>query len=107
MVIYPVPLTLVEEPADYVLIGPASGAPELPTFRAITGAVPATTLNVTSPAAGNFRVAHGLSGIPSRIRILPSSSGSIWVQTPTGWDGTYLYLTASDAGITSIVSVFE
>jgi hypothetical protein len=107
MIIYPAPLSLVQVPADYVFIGPASGSPALPTFRPASGALPSTTLNVTSPNAGNFQVAHGLSSIPSRIRILLSSAGSIWAQTPTSWDSTYVYLTASDTGLTALVSVFQ
>jgi hypothetical protein len=67
------------------------------------GAV-AATLSAAPSAAGNFQIAHGLSGTPSRISILPTSAGSIWQQAPP--DATYVYLSASDAGITATISVF-
>ena len=66
---------------------------------------PAATLLVDSSAPGAFRVAHGISGVPSFVEILPTSGGLIWETAPT--DATYIYLSASDAGITAKISVFD
>jgi hypothetical protein len=104
---YPDPFVLYPVPANYVLIGPPSGAPAIPTFRLASFGAPATTLSTTAPNAGNFTIAHGLTGAPSSVEILMSSPGAMWVQTPTSWDSTNIYLTASDAGLTALVYVFQ
>ena len=64
----------------------------------------AATLLVESEAPGAFTVAHGVAGVPSLVKILPTSGGLIWETAPA--DDTYLYLAASDAGITVTVSVY-
>jgi hypothetical protein len=65
----------------------------------------AATLEVTASEGGNFEVAHGLSGVPYLIEIIPTSAGKIWAQ-PDFADGTNVYLTASDAGVTAKVLVY-
>jgi len=62
-------------------------------------------VSVTSSAAGNFTVAHGLGTKPQVAVIEMTSGGAIWFQTPTRYDGTDLYLVASDAGLTATVNV--
>lgn len=66
---------------------------------------PATTLGVSSVVPGNLSVAHGLAAVPSRIEILMISAGSIWAQSPA-FDGTNVYLTASDAGVIAKILVY-
>ncbi len=65
---------------------------------------PNKTLNISSPAPGNFTIAHGLGVIPSFIEILPTSGGSIWQQAPP--DATNLYLAASEVDITATISLY-
>jgi hypothetical protein len=58
-------------------------------------------------ATGNFTVAHGLSAAPSAVLIVMTCGGSIWLQTPTGFDATNLYLVASDADLTGNAILFK
>jgi len=51
-------------------------------------------------APGNFTQAHGMSRAPIAVLISMTSGGAIWLQNPTGFDATNLYLAASDAGVT-------
>lgn len=57
---------------------------------------------ITTMAPGNFTVAHGLGFAPAFVMLEMSSGGNIWLQKPTAFDATNLYLTASDAGISAI-----
>jgi hypothetical protein len=75
------------------------------TAAGLTVQTPARTLLVDSPGSGDFTVAHGLGAVPSMVEILPTSAGAIWGQAPL-FDGTNVYLAASDAGQTAIVSVY-
>jgi hypothetical protein len=61
---------------------------------------------VAPASGGNFTVAHGLAATPSAALVMMTSDGGIWFQSPTMFDGTNLYLTASDAGITGSVVCF-
>jgi hypothetical protein len=70
-------------------------------FNAIISA-PVKTLNLAPLGAGNFTVAHGLGAAPSFVMIQMTSAGAIWLQSPTSFDSTNLYLTASDAGLTGV-----
>ena len=72
----------------------------------VSAAVSVTPVAVTSPAPGNFTVAHGLGRVPGAAVFCPTSGGQIWFQSPTMYDATNLYLTASDDGITSLVILF-
>lgn len=56
-------------------------------------------LDLTPSAPGDFSVAHGLGGTPGLALIEMTSPGGIWFRT-TPWDGTNLYLTASESGVT-------
>jgi hypothetical protein len=62
-------------------------------------------VSVTSSAAGNCTVPHLLGRVPVCAVIQMTSSGAIWFQTPS-YDGTNLYLVASDAGVTGKVIVW-
>lgn len=57
-------------------------------------------------AAGNFTIAHGAPTAPTFVLIVMSSGGAAWLQSPTGFDATNLYLTAGDAGITGTAYVW-
>jgi hypothetical protein len=57
---------------------------------------------VTAAAAGSFNVEHRLGRAPLGALICMTSSGSVWFQSAM-WDGTNLYLVASDAGVTGKV----
>jgi hypothetical protein len=81
---------------------PWGTAPIVPT----TMETEITELSVTSSAPGNFQIAHGLTDTITAIFIKPVSSGEIWLQTPE-YDGTYIYLTASDADISVNVIIFH
>ncbi len=65
----------------------------------------ANILSITSAVMGTFSVPHGLGAIPSRISILMLSGGQIIAQTPA-FDGTNVYLSASDVGLVALVSVY-
>lgn len=68
--------------------------------------VAAATLSAAPSAPGNFSLAHGLSAAPYSVSIQMTSAGGIWFQSPTMWDGTNVYLVASDEGITAQILVF-
>ena len=64
------------------------------------------TVAAAPAAAGNFTLAHGLGRAPQHAIVMMTSSGAIWFQSPTLFDGTNLYLVASDAGVTAKVVVW-
>lgn len=74
-----------------------------PVFS-IEGAYTIVNVDVTSPAAGNFDWPHGLPQQPKTMTITPTSPGAIWAQNPR-FDGTNMHLSASDAGLTAIVTL--
>jgi hypothetical protein len=86
-------------------IGVTAEVSVFPPASPLNIAIPATTLFVDSPAGGNFTVTHGLGNVPSRIEILSTSNGAMWAQTPA-FDGTYIYLVASDEAVTAQISVY-
>lgn len=63
-------------------------------------------LLVTSPNGGNFSIPHGITGIPTVIEIIPTSSGVIWGQSFFA-DNTNLYLVASDSDVTATLIVYR
>jgi len=63
-------------------------------------------VSVASSAPGNCTVPHLLGRVPLCAIIQMTSGGAIWFQTPTSYDGTNLYLVASDAGVTGKVIVW-
>lgn len=60
----------------------------------------------TTTAPGNFTVAHTLGKVPTGAIIQLTSGGEVWFQSPTMFDGSNVYLTASDTGLTGFVQVF-
>jgi hypothetical protein len=71
------------------------------------GAVITVTQIALAPgAAGNFSVAHGLGVTPKFVLIQMTSGGNIWMQTPTLFDATDLYLVASDPGATALATIW-
>jgi hypothetical protein len=75
------------------------------TFKA-PGAAGVTPIALTPSAGGNFTVAHGLGTTPTAVAISMTSSGAIWLQYPTGFDATNLYLVASDGPLTGTAICF-
>lgn len=73
--------------------------------QGLTLQTPAKTLLVTSTAPGPFSVPHTLGAVPSLIEILPTSDSYIFLQDPA-FDGTNIYLDASDTGATATISVY-
>jgi hypothetical protein len=73
--------------------------------NSIVGQTPSRVINATSVAPGNFTVAHHIGAVPSAIEIVPTSGGVIWAQTPA-FDGTNVYLTASDADVSATINVY-
>jgi hypothetical protein len=63
------------------------------------------SVSVTASSAGNQTVAHGLGRAPVSATIEPTSACAWWWQS-TSWDGTNLYLVASDASCTANVIVW-
>lgn len=66
----------------------------------ITPAAAVTKVALAPGAAGNFQIAHGLGRAPQVVLFEMTSGGTFWLQSPTSYDATNLYLVASDAGIT-------
>lgn len=73
--------------------------------QGLTLQTPAKTVLVTSAAPGPFSVAHTLGAVPSLVEMLPTSDGYLFFQDPP-WDGTNVYLDASDTGVTATLSVY-
>ena len=59
-----------------------------------------TEISLAPSVPGDFTVAHGLGATPRLVLIQMTSAGFIWFQSPTRYDSTLLYLTASDGGLT-------
>lgn len=77
---------------------------------AVTAVVQATTIygmvSVAPVNPGNFTVPHLLGRTPIGALVLMTSSGAIWFQAAPLFDGTNLYLVASQGGITAKVQVW-
>jgi len=61
---------------------------------------------ITSPAPGNFTIPHGLAYTPAFVTVQMTSDGDIVLQSPLGFDGTNVYLNASDTGLTAIITLW-
>jgi hypothetical protein len=60
-----------------------------------------TAVSVSSTAnPGNLTVAHGLGRTPILVILQMTSDGIIRFQSPTKYDSTNVYLSASDSGLT-------
>jgi hypothetical protein len=73
-------------------LSPPAAAPIVPVAPILVA--------LATSAPGAFTVAHGMGAAPSAAIIQMTAGGQIWFQTPVMYDGTYLYLIASDAGLT-------
>jgi len=74
---------------------------------AVTQATPIYGQVAAAPGApGNFTLQHFLGRTPIGAAIQMTSGGAIWFQSTTMYDGTNLYLVASDAGVTAKVMVW-
>jgi hypothetical protein len=65
-------------------------------------------ISLAPSAPGNFQVAHGLSSTPIAVVIQNACSGGICGEIRvqhTSFDGTYIYLVASDFGVTGTAIV--
>ena len=101
------------EASDYGVTGVAYAWLAVPMLR-LASPFAAIALNPSAP--GNFTVAHGLGKVPGVVLIEMASAGSsgspgaspgaIWLQEPTPYDATDLYLVASDGGITGTANVW-
>jgi hypothetical protein len=65
-----------------------------------------TPVPLAPGVAGNFTVAHGAGEVPAFVLIEMTSSGSIWLQSPTGYDASNLYLTSSDPACTGVAYIW-
>ncbi len=61
---------------------------------------------IPSTTRGDFQIAHGLSRVPRRAIPVSDSAGLIRLQNPVRFDATYIYLNASDDGLTGFVEVW-
>ena len=66
-----------------------------------------TEVPLPPTSSGGFSVAHGITDVIVSATISMTSAGSIWFQSPTRFDSTYLYLEASDPGITGVAVVMH
>lgn len=63
-----------------------------------------TFLDVIAPNSGNFVIPHGLSSAPEVCYIELRSDGAMWFQ-PARYDGTNIYLSASEVGVAARVYI--
>ena len=63
-------------------------------------------LTIAPGAAGSFTVPHLLGRTPSGALVQMTSSGAVWFQSSTMYDGTNLYLVASDPTVTAKVQIW-
>jgi hypothetical protein len=63
-------------------------------------------ISVAPGVAGNFSMPHRLGHTPAGALIQMTASGSIWFQSPMMYDGTNLYLVASDPAATAKVQIW-
>lgn len=68
--------------------------------------IPFKAIPLAPSVPGDFQVAHGLGRTPTLVIISMNSGGEIWLQSPVGYDDTYLYLVASDDGVSGSAYVW-
>ena len=67
--------------------------------------MPNVQIPITTSVGGDFQVAHNLGVTPLDVSIQMTSLGAIVFQ-PARYDNTYIYLEASDSGLTAVLQVF-
>jgi hypothetical protein len=72
----------------------------------LLGAAPSAEVDLAPSGPGDFTVAHGFGGTPALVLIQMTSGGNIWFRGAR-YDGTSLYLTASDGGVTGKALLFD
>lgn len=90
-----------------VPVNPPEDQPPSTDVQNLFGAVPAAEVDLAPSGPGDFTVAHSFGGTPALVMIQMTSGGNIWFQAATRYDGTNLYLTASDAGVTAKALLFD
>lgn len=63
---------------------------------------PTSVTSITSSAAGDFTVLHGLGRVPFAA-VPVSLSAGVFRLTPMAYDASFVYLNASDAGLTGML----
>jgi len=61
-------------------------------------------VNITATSPGNLTVAHGLGTTPLAVSVQMTSGGQIWLQNPTGYDSTNLYLVSSGGNVSAPIT---
>ena len=79
---------------------------EVLTTHSTALAVPFEKIPLAPVAAGNFTIPHGLAHAPTAVVIRMTSGGLIWLQSPTHFDATNIYLVASDGGVTGEAEIW-
>jgi hypothetical protein len=67
---------------------------------------PSHTFLVAPHDAGNFTAKHGAGCKPSDVTITMTAGGNMWLQSPTSWDETNVYLVSSGEGLSARVMVW-
>jgi hypothetical protein len=100
----PTRLHLIDsDSVTWEVIGSAYPDPNDPTklVRDVKAHAKPTIASVPATAnPGPFQIAHGLGRVPNAVSIVMTSDAIIRLQTPTKYDATYVYLSASDSGVT-------
>lgn len=86
--------------------GGITGYAELWTIMPVPIVALRSLVALTPSDAGDFSIAHGLGKMPALANIQMTSGGRICFQSPTRYDTTELFLTASAGGITGYCEVW-
>jgi hypothetical protein len=86
----------------YLVASDAGATGNAPLWKAVPRPVVVEhiSIDLTSTDPGPFQVAHTLGSAPTEVLLRMTSAGIIRFQSPTRWDDTYIYLVASDGGLT-------
>ncbi len=88
-----------------VFVGTGSGTGIGAWWKPIGSTLSVANVALDPTAGGKFAVAHGLSVAPLAVSVQMATTGTsttndqIWLQSPTGFDATDIYLVASNGGI--------
>lgn len=84
-----------------------NGTSALPSWVTPGVGISITNVPIPTTPVTPFTLAHGLGVTPVAVIIQPTIGGQIWLQTPTSYDATNIYLVPSDAGLTAIAVCFH
>jgi hypothetical protein len=88
-----------------VFVGTGSGTGIGTGWKPIGSTLSVANVALAPTAGGKFTVAHSLSVAPLAVSVQMATTGTsttddrIWLQSPTGFDATDIYLVASNGGI--------